>query len=152
VVARLALIVVLAVAALAAPAAAQARFVINKSMAGVTLGMTGKQVRATLGTPSEITRHGRTRNLVYRGRKLFVTLVGGKVHILSTDGRGQRGRDGIGVGTRERKLKRVVPAVDCESAEGVRTCSVGGFDVGEVSTVFVMKKRRVTTVTISRGF
>jgi hypothetical protein len=34
----------------------------------------------------------------------------------------------------------------------VRTCSVGGFGVGEVSTVFVMKKRRVTTVTITKAF
>jgi hypothetical protein len=138
--------------ALAAPAVADARFVVNRSMAGVKLGQTGQQVRARLGAPDEITRHGRTRNLVYRSRKMFVTLVGGKVHILSTDGRGQRGPGKVGVGTREKRLKRVLPKVDCESAEGVRTCSLGGFDVGEVSTVFVMKKRRVRTVTISRGF
>ena len=145
-------LVVLATAALAAPAAAEARFVINRSMAGVKLGMTGPQVRDRLGTPTEVTRHGRTRNLVYRGRKLFVTLVGGRVHILSTDGRAQRGPRGVGVGTRERRLRRVVRTVLCESAEGVRTCSVGGFDVGEVSTVFVMRKRRVSTVTITRAF
>ena len=57
------ILVVLATAALAAPAAAEARFVINRSMAGVKLGMTGPQVRARLGTPTEVTRHGRTRTL-----------------------------------------------------------------------------------------
>jgi hypothetical protein len=146
------ILVVLATAALAAPAAAEARFVINRSMAGVSLEMTGKQVRARLGAPTEVTRHGRTRNLVYRERKMFVTLVGGRVHILSTDGRGQRGPRGIGVGTRESRLKRVVRTAICESAEGVRTCAVDGFDIGQTSTVFVMKRRRVSTVTITRAF
>jgi hypothetical protein len=146
------ILVVLGATAMAAPAAADARFVVNRSMAGVKLGMTGKQVRAKLGAPTEITRHGRTRNLVYRGRKMFVTLVGGRVHILSTDGRGQRGRLGIGVGTREARLKRVLPTVICESAEGVRTCALDGFDFAQTSTVFVMKRRRVTTVTITRAF
>ena len=134
-------VLVAVLVSLALAASAEARFVVNKSMAGVKLGQTGKQVRARLGKPDEVTRHGRTRNLVYRSRKMFVTLVGGKVHILSTDGRGQRGRSGIGVGTRERRLERVLPRVDCQSAEGVRTCSLGGFDVGEVSTVFVIRKR-----------
>jgi hypothetical protein len=144
--------VLVVVVLLLAAVPADARFRVHRSMAGVELGDTGKQVRARLGAPDEVSRHGRTRNLVYRSRKMFVTLVGGKVHILSTDGRGQRGPGGVGVGTRERRLKRVLPRVDCESAEGVRTCSLGGFDVGEVSTVFVMRKRRVSTVTISRGF
>jgi hypothetical protein len=145
-------VLVMVLLMLAAPAAADARFVVNQSMAGVHLGMTGKQVRARLGAPDEVTRHGRTRNLVYRSRKMFVTLVGGKVHILSTDGRGQRGPGRVGVGTRERRLRRVLPMADCESAEGVRTCSLGGFDLGEISTVFVMRKRRVSTVTITKAF
>jgi hypothetical protein len=144
--------VVLAATLLAAPATADARFVINRSMAGVRLGMDGAQVRAQLGPPTLVTRHGRTRNLVYRERKLFVTLVGGRVHILSTDGGGQRGPRGIGVGTREARLRRVVRTAICESAEGVRTCAVDGFDFAQTSTVFVIERRRVSTVTITRGF
>jgi hypothetical protein len=144
--------VLVSVAALAVPASADARFVVNESMAGVTLGMTGEQVRARLGAPTKVTRHGRLRNLVYRRPNMFVTLVGGRVHILSTDGRGQRGRLGIGVGTREARLKRVLPTVICESAEGVRTCALDGFDFAQTSTVFVIKRRRVTTVTIQDAF
>jgi hypothetical protein len=144
--------VVLAAMLLAAPATADARFVINRSMAGVRLGMDGAQVRARLGAPTRITRHGRTRNLVYRERRMFVTLVGGRVHILSTEGRGQRGPRGVGVGTREARLRRVVRRARCESAEGVRTCVIGGFDLGEESTVFVIERRRVSAVTITRAF
>lgn len=146
------MLAVLAASALAGPAAAEAKFVINRSMAGVRIGMDGAQVRARLGKPTRVTTHGRTRNLVYRERKMFVTLVGGRVRILSTDGGGQRGPQGIGVGTRERRLRQVVGQALCESAEGVRTCSVGGFDLGERSTVFVIKRRRVATVTITKAF
>jgi hypothetical protein len=149
---RLALLFAVLAASLAAPAAAEARFVINRSMAGVQLDMTGAQVRARLGPPAAVTRHGRTRNLVYRRPNMVVTLVGGRVKILSTDGRGQRGPKGIGVGTREARLKRVVRRAICESAEGVRTCAVDGFDVGQTSTVFVIRRRRVSTVTITRGW
>jgi hypothetical protein len=144
--------VLVAVLALALPAAAGARFVVNRSMAGVKLGMTAKQVRARLGAPDELNRHGRLRNFVYNRPNMVVTLVGGRVHVLSTDARGQRGPKGVGVGTREARLKRVLPTVICESAEGVRTCAVDGFDVDQTNTVFVIRARRVSTVTIQDAF
>jgi hypothetical protein len=39
--------------------------------------------------------------------------------------------------------------VKCESAEGQRLCVVGGFDTGDRSTVFAMRRRQVTSITIS---
>ena len=129
--------------ALAAPAAADARFVINRSMAGVRLGMDGQQVRARLGG---------LRNLVYRDRDMVVTLVGGRVRVLHTDGRAQRGPEGIGVGTREARLKRVVRRAICESAEGVRTCAVDGADFAQTSTVFVIRRRLVAELTIQQAW
>jgi hypothetical protein len=138
--------------ALAAPAAADARFVINRSMAGVRLDMDGRQVRARLGAPTSVTRHGRTRNLVYRDRAMVVTLVGGRVKVLHTDGRAQRGPKGIGVGTREARLKRVVRRAICERGGGVRTCAVDGFDAAQTATVFVIRRGLVAEVTITRGF
>ena len=138
--------------ALAAPAAADARFVINRSMAGVRLGMDGQQVRARLGGPTRVVRHGRLRNLVYRDRDMVVTLVGGRVRVLHTDGRAQRGPEGIGVGTREARLKRVVRRAICERAEGVRTCAVDGADFAQTSTVFVIRRRRVAELTIQQAW
>jgi hypothetical protein len=48
-----------------------------------------------------------------------------------------------------RTTARVVTKLACESAEGQRTCVVGSFDTGERSTVFVMRKRQVRSITIS---
>jgi hypothetical protein len=60
-----------------------------------------------------------------------------------------RGPRDIGVGTSERRLKSVVDGLRCESAEGQRLCFAGSFDTGRRSTVFVMRRRQVTSVTIS---
>jgi hypothetical protein len=60
-----------------------------------------------------------------------------------------RRRRDIGVGTHERRLRRVVADLRCQSAEGQRLCFVGGFDTGKRSTVFVVRGGEVRSITIS---
>ena len=134
----------------APPAAAVIR--VNEGMAGVRLGMTERQVRARLGEPSETLRHGRIRSLSYRRLDLFVAVSGRRAVTISTDGRAERTPQGVGVGSSEWRLRRYIRGLDCRSAEGVRTCALGGFDIGERNTVFVIERRRVRVVTISRVF
>ena len=130
-------------------APADARFVINESMEGVELGMTTAEVRARLGAP---TRRDAGPDFVswrYRRPPLEVALKPEVVtlHTRSEDIRGPRG---IGVGTREPRLKAVVGRrLRCETTAGQRLCVYGSFETGERSTVFEMERRRVAAVTIS---
>ena len=139
-----------ATAAVAAvPAApADAGFRINRGMEGVRIGMSQADVRARLGRPARRERGPDFVNWRYRRPALEATFKP-RVITLFTRSPFIRGRSDIGVGTHERRLRRVVSRVRCESAEGRRLCIVGGFDTGERSTVFVMRRRQVSSITIS---
>jgi hypothetical protein len=147
---RAALALLAAAAALTAAAApAEASFRVNRSMDGVAIGMTPAEVRERLGRPAKRELGPDFVSWRYRRPALEVTLKP-NVITLFTRSKRIRGRDGIGVGTRERKLVRTLGArIRCESAEGQRLCVVGGFRTGERSTVFVMRRGRVGSVTIS---
>ena len=132
--------------ALAAPATADFR--INRSMAGVKLGMGKQQVRERLGKPAKRNLGPDFVNWRYDQPAITVTFKP-KVITLFTRSSAQRGPLGIGVGTTESRLRSVVDRARCASAEGTRTCVVGGFDTGERSTVFVMRKGKVRSITIS---
>ena len=144
--------VVAAAAALILPSPADAVIRLNQGMAGVRIGMTPAEVRERLGAPSSRTRHGRITNLIYRRPGVVVSFLARRVVVLSTAGRRERTRRGVGVGSTERAVRRLVPGARCESAEGVRTCSVGGLDVGDRNTVFVLRGGRVRSVTVARVF
>ena len=137
-------------AALAVPAAAaDARFRINRSMEGVALGMTQDDVRDRLGRPTHRELGPDFVNWHYRRPPMEVTFKPDVV-TLFTRSKTIRGPRRIGVGTHERRLERVLGArVSCETAEGQRLCVVGGFDTGQRSTVFAVRRQRVTSVTIS---
>jgi hypothetical protein len=147
---RAMLVLAVITTALAVPAAAaDARFRVNRSMEGVALGMTQDEVRDRLGRPAHrdlgpdfVTWHYRRPRMEVTFKPAVITLF--------TKSKTIRGPHDIGVGTRERRLERVLGArVSCQSAEGQRLCIVGGFDTGERSTVFVMRRQRVTSITIS---
>ena len=127
---------------------AQAGFRINRSMEGVRLGMTQADVRERLGPPARRERGPDFVNWRYRLPAMQLTFKP-RVVTLFTRSPFIRGRQDIGVGTRERRLRRVVSRVQCDTAEGQRLCVVGGFDTGERSTVFVMRRRQVSSITIS---
>jgi hypothetical protein len=129
-------------------ATAHAGFRINRSMEGVRLGATQAEVRGALGRPARRERGPDFVNWRYRLPAMQLTFKP-RVITLFTRSPFIRGRHDIGVGTSERRLRRVVPRAECNTAEGQRLCVVGGFDTGDRNTVFVMRRRQVTSITIS---
>ncbi len=130
------------------PATAQAGFQINRSMEGVRIGMTREAVRERLGAPARRELGPTSSTGATAGRRWRSRSSRGS-YTLFTRSAFVRGPRDIGVGTSERRLKRVVDGLRCESAEGQRFCFLGSFDTGRRSTVFVMRRRQVTSVTIS---
>lgn len=138
-----------AVLALAAPA--DARIAVNRSVAGIGIGMTAKEVRAKLGRPTLSTVTEGARNLVFRKRALVVTLVRSRVVIVSTRSRRERTAAGIGVGSRVVILRERLPRARCGVKAGVGFCRVGSIRKGRRSTTFQIEDGKVVTVTVARG-
>jgi hypothetical protein len=135
---------------LLAPAAgAEARIVVNRSVAGIELGMTAELVLARLGRPTLSTVEAGTRNLVYRRRRLVVTLARSRVVIVATRSRGERTRRGVGVGSSVRSIRRRVAGVRCREKAGVAFCRTGSIRPGRRSTTFQIQSGRVVTVTVA---
>jgi hypothetical protein len=132
--------------ALAAPA--QASFEIDRSLAGVRIGMSEAQVQAKLGAPADTQLGTDFVDWIYRRPAVRVTLKG-EVITLYTKSHAQRGPGGIGVGTTETRLKAAVRRVKCSGTGAGRMCVVGSFATGRRSTVFGMRSGRVRDVTIS---
>ena len=146
---RLVLISFLACAGLGmTSASAEAGFRVNRSMEGVRIGMSQAEVRERLGRPARRELGPDFVNWRYRRPPIEVTFKP-RVITLFTRSPFVRGRSDVGVGTHERRLRRVLPQARCESAEGQRLCVIGGFETGERSTVFVMRGRQVRSITIS---
>ncbi len=149
------LLPVLLLAVLAMPSAgasdAQARFVVNRSMEDVALGMSNDEARERLGQPAHHHAGPDFTTWHYRRPPIEVTFKP-RVVTLHTTSAQVRGPGNIGVGTRERRLKTVLgSSVRCRTTAGQRLCVVGSFETGRRSTVFEMVDRRVATVTISRS-
>ena len=135
--------------ALGAPAVAQARIILNRGVEPARIGMTTKQVRAKLGAPDVLERSGTTTSLVYRSRKLVVTIVRGRVQIISTRSRRERTVTGVGPGSTLRVVRRKVRGVRCGSKAGVYVCKVGSSRKGRRSTVFLITDGVVETVSVA---
>ena|ERR671938_168772 len=143
---RAALLSTVALLCLAAPA--QAAFRINRSMEGVKLGMGRAEVRELKGMPADRDLGPDFVSWTYLSPRMEVVFKP-RVITLFTQSRRIRGRGDIGVGTRERRLKRVIDRpVACSSAEGGRLCVVGSFADGRRNTVFSMSGGRVASITI----
>ena len=143
---RAALLATAVLLCLAAPA--DARFRINRSMEGVELGMSRAEVRAVKGAPADRDRGPDFVSWTYLRPRMEVVFKPDAI-TLFTASRRIRGPADIGVGTRERRLKRVIDRpVRCTTAEGDRFCVVGSFDDGRRNTVFAMSGGRVDSITI----
>jgi hypothetical protein len=131
---------------------AQARFVVNRSMEGVAIGMSTDEVREQRGEPVRREAGPDFTTWGYRRPPIEVTFKPRAVtlHTMSAKVRGPRS---IGVGTRERRLKAVLGRrLKCDTTARQRLCVVGSFETGRRSTVFEMSsRRRVTAVTIARS-
>lgn len=135
--------------ALGTPAVAQARIILNRGVEPARIGMTSKQVRAKLGAPDVLERSGTTMSLVYRSRKLVVTIVRGRVQIISTRSRRERTVTGVGPGSTLQAVRRKVRGARCGSKAGVYVCKLGSSRKGRRSTVFLITGGVVDTVSVA---
>jgi hypothetical protein len=147
---RTAALALLALTLTVAPASATIRP--QKGMAGLTLDMTQAQVKKVLGAPSiERGKNDFGPFTIFRYRKLDLTAIfqGNKtLTTITTTGRRERTTRDVGVGSGERAVKLKVRGVKCETFSGIRSCHVGRFEPGRRVTDFVIRRGRVTRVTI----
>ena len=139
---------------LALPAGASALVQVDKGIAGARLDNTKAQVRAALGRPASV--HNGTNDFgpftTYRYRGGLRVNFQGRTSVtsVSTGGRGDRTARGVGVGSRESTVRRRVRGVRCETVAGIRSCHTHKFRAGEVVTDFLIKRGKVTRVTVGR--
>lgn len=137
------------------PAGASALIVPQQGMAGVRLGMTYAQVRAALGAPTSAYYRrdevlGRHLLMRYGTVELSLYSTRGSVFSMFTRGRTQRTARGVGVGSPESAVRRLVPGVRCRTEFGVRHCWLGAFLAGRVVTDFRITRGVVSSVVIGR--
>jgi hypothetical protein len=143
-------------AALVSAPAAGALVHIDRGIAGVRLDNTRAQVRAALGTPITMrfgrNDFGRFAEYRYRGGIRVLFQGGEKVSMVSTTGLGDRTIRGVGVGSRESDVARLVPGARCEVIAGTRSCHTGSFTAGQRLTDFLVRHGRVTRITVGFVF
>lgn len=144
---RVPIILVFVLTAALAASSAGAVIVPQRSIAGVSLGMTKAQVRAKLGAPAKV-RTGRNdfgpySELVYpRVEVSFQS--GNKVTALETRSPKEQTAGGARVGLTKAQLRTRLPAVKCETGH----CFLGAFLPGKRVTDFTLRNGRVTRVTV----
>jgi hypothetical protein len=141
------LLVLLAAAAFAAGAGAT--IVVERSIAGVSIALSQKKVRAILGKPAKVI-HARNEfgpYVEYRYRGLVLDFQGGNpLSNISTIRRSERTAKGIGVGSTRRLVRQKVRGVRCEQT----ICTVGKLLPGRIVTTFYLRKGIVRRVSIGR--
>jgi hypothetical protein len=139
-------------AALAVPATAGAKIQIDRGIAGVRLDNSRAEVRAALGNPasqrSGTNEFGRFLEWRFRGGIRVLFQGRRRVTSVSTTGLGDRTDRGVGVGSRQRAVRRRVPGVRCETFANIRSCHTGVFEAGRRITDFLIRRGRVTRVTV----
>ena len=148
-------------AALVVPAGAHAQsaerypLVVDRSMAGVRLGMTKNEVRAVLGSPTHSRPaddvFGPVRRWYFQGPKTHFYFRSGasgspEVTAMLTRRGYVRGSSNSGVGTPESALRERIEGLNCETSFGRRSCHTGDFRAGEVVTDFRMRGGRVASI------
>jgi len=139
---------------LGVPAAAEALIQVDRGIAGARLGNSRTEVRAALGPPAS-TRSGTNdfgRFLQWRFRGGITVLFQDRreVTLVSTTGRGDRTRRGVGVGSTEAQVKARVRGIRCETIVGTRSCHTGRFTAGEIITDFQLRGGKVRSVSVGR--
>lgn len=134
--------------ALAAPAGA--KVVVNRSIAGISPGLTAKQVRARLGRPDRVNRSGRAIiGYGYDAARLRVfvsfALRSHRVDSVGTSSPRQRTGKGIGVGSSRRAVRRAYRVTCTRSSCTTRPSHSG------TTTSFNLTKDRVSGIGIGNA-
>ena len=139
--AALAALVLMALAA----TPAGATIVPAKSIAGVFIGETEKQVLDDLGVPKgRVEVDSESKKLTWDDQRLTVLIVSGRVWSVRTKARSQRTSNGLGRGTSLTTLKRTLSGERCSSD----SCSVFK---GSRFTLYWLKRGEVFAVEVSRA-
>ena len=137
---------------LVAAPVASANIVVDKSIAGVALGMTEAQVVAVVGPPKktadskdQITGQP-VRELVYNS--MYVQILNGSVVAVSSVSKKEKTSSGAGVGMKEKSLKKKIKGLKCSGSKN-RICAKGSGKPGTVTTAFsITKSKKVRAVVI----
>lgn len=146
---RLTAVLLAATATLAVPAAADARIVLGREIAGVKLLDTVEEAKAVLGEPrSEKTQKDEIQGsiqLLDFGPTDIVAGKSGEVQAIETTSKRERLANGIGVGSTRKALRAKVRGVSC----GGRVCTVGKLVAGgRVTTFRISRKARITAISV----
>ena len=132
-------------------ASSAAAIVLQKGIAGVTIGMTQGKVRSVLGKPASVKRgsndFGKYTTFKYPG--LQVNFQGNAtVTAVSTTRTSERTASGVGVGSTEAQVKAKVKGVKCATDSGFRHCYLGKLGAGHRVTDFSIKRGKVSRVDV----
>ena len=142
------------IALLAVPAAAQAVIVPQTSIMGIELGMTKAEVKAKAGTPDAV-RHprneiiGRYTEYQYGLTQIGIANNSGVIYV-STRDRDERTASGLGVGSRKRAVKRKLQGETCQKLPQGSRCFLGKELPGRTVTDFRFRHGKVRSVLLGR--
>jgi hypothetical protein len=127
--------------------AASAEVVPQRSIAGVSLGMSQKQVRGVLGKPTSVKKStnefGSYAEFHYRRLVVSFQGMGSATNIASTR-RSEKLANGIGIGSTKAAVKQKVAGVSCST----QLCHVGKYRPGKRVTTFRLKNARVVEIEV----
>ena len=131
---------------------ASAMIVPQQGMAGVKLEMTKADVRAKLGKP-RAAHNGRNDfgnfTVYWYAGKVSVTFQGGNtVTSIRTSGSSERTKEGVGVGSSERTVRKTFPQARCSTLVNSRSCYIGELKAGRRVTDFSIRNGKVRRVTV----
>jgi hypothetical protein len=147
------LVVPLAVAvSLAATASAAATIVLNKSIAGVSLGMTKARVERTLGKPLHVRQvQAITTETEYAYPRLIVRFMDGRARMLVTHHRGEKLASGVGVGSSLGALRKAVNGLECRQLGRTLDCYAGqASSPGKAASRFTLRRQRIVEIAVYR--
>jgi hypothetical protein len=139
---------------LLAAAPASAELVPQRSLAGIELGMTAKQVQNVRGAPDDVrhTEHpiaGRATEYRYGLTRVTILKHSGVINVTTTSKR--ETYRGTGVGSSERAVRRVVRGERCATEYGFRTCHLGRLEPGRTVTTWHISRKTGKVRRISLG-
>lgn len=128
---------------------------VGRGIAGVAVGMSDADVRATLGTPQstndEASPFGGTITVLHYAGGLTVSLpAGSDVSAVASTSAQARTPEGVGVGSSEQEVADGVDGAVCETVAGNRSCRVGEAVPGAIVTDFRITGGRVGQVMVAR--